>query len=240
MPRTPSTLLAILFVAFCAAPFAASANSYDPGSVGATLEVHMSENGAVNVKGARVRSVTESGFIAETLWGAGKLTWTVRTNENTPITRKNGGRIDLHTVTAGDYVSFTGNIQSSLPPFTVDANTVRDWSVGENHTVLSGTVSTIDTDAGTFTLTTGKGGVITVATTGSTTYAQNGARSFSDISEGDTVIAFGTQNGKTIAATKLNLQERLVTSAQVRPVIATGLGSWVDSFLPRFFAGRFN
>ena len=240
MTTAHTTILGMCLLALCAMPAAASANSYNPSSAGVKLEVAMSENGEVSVSGARVRSVSDSGFTAETLWGAGKLTWKVETDENTPITRKNGSRITLTEVTAGDYVSFTGSIQTNMAPFTVNATSVRDWSIGDNHTVLSGTVSDIDPSTGTFTLTTGKGGVITVETNGKTVYAQNGARSFSDIANGDTVLTFGAQVGKKVTATKVNLQERLVTNAHSRPVIATGLGSWVDSFLPRFFAGRFN
>lgn len=240
MTTVHASLLGIFLLTLCVLPAAASANSYDPGSVGAKLQVTMEESGEVRVSGARVRSVSDSGFTAETLWGAGKLTWTVRTDENTPITRKSGARITLTEITAGDYVSFSGTIQTNMAPFTVDADAVRDWSVSDNHTMVSGTVSEFDPEAGTLTLTTGKGRTVTVTTTGKTVYAQNGARSLSDFANGDTVLAFGVQSGDRLTAVKLNLQERLVTNAHARPELATGLGSWVDSFLPRFFAGRFN
>jgi len=231
----------LLALTFALVPVAASASSdYDPGSAGVALEVVMSESGRVNVKGARVREVTATGFRAETLWGAGKLTWNVQTNDKTPVSRKDGGRIALTQVTPGDYVSFTGTIQSNMAPFTVNADTVRDWSISSNHVVHSGTVQSIDKDARTLTIVTGDGETITVRTSEKTAYAQSGARVFSDISEGDSVLAFGSGKGATLAATKVNLTERVAVASEQRPRIATGLGSWVDSFLPRFFVGRMN
>ncbi|HYE22857.1 MAG TPA: hypothetical protein VEA92_00150 [Candidatus Paceibacterota bacterium] len=240
MNRITTTLLT-LAIALVTLPAVASASSdYDPGSVGVTLEVVMQESGKVNVKGARVREVTADGFRAETLWGSGKLTWNVQTGEGTPIARKDGGKITLTQVTPGDYVSFTGTIQSNMAPFTVNADSVRDWSISSNHIVHSGTVQSIDPEARTLTIVTGDGKTITVRTDEKTIYAQSGARVFSDISEGDSVLAFGSGKGTSLTATKVNLTERVAVAGGVRPRIATGLGSWVDSFLPKFFVGRMN
>jgi len=233
-------LIALAALTLSAFPYEASANSYKPSSAGVTLEVVMNEDGRVNVKGARVREVLDSGFTAETLWGAGKLMWTVETGENTPILRKDGGRIALAEVTAGDYVSFTGTIQTTMAPFTIDATTVRDWSVSKNNVVHSGTVSEIDTEARTLTLLTGDGELITIKTSEDTAFAQSGARTFSDIAEGDSVIVVGAGAGKGLVAQKVNLTERAVASAASRPKIATGFGAWVDNFLPKFFVGRMN
>ena len=239
MPRF-ITFISALALSISVVPYAAVASTYKPSSVGVSLEVVMNEDGHVRVAGARVREVLDSGFRAETLWGAGKLTWTVRTDEKTPILRKDGTKIALAQVTAGDYVSFTGQIQTSMAPFTVDATSVRDWSVSKGHTAYSGTVSEVDPEGRSLTLLIGDGELVTVATSDDTAFAQSGARTFSDISEGDTVIVVGTGKGASIAAHKVNLVERAVANAASRPKIATGFGSWVDNFLPKFFVGRTN
>ncbi len=234
------TFFSALALSISVVPYAAEASTYKPSAAGVPLEVVMNEEGHVRVAGARVREVFDSGFRAETLWGAGKLTWTVRTDERTPILREDGTKIALAQVMAGDYVSFTGQIQTSMAPFTVDATNVRDWSVTKSHTAYSGTVSEIDTKARTLTLLMGDGELVTLAIGDDTTFAQSGARTFSDISEGDTVIVVGTGKGASLAAHRVNLVERAVANAASRPKIATGFGSWVDSFLPKFFVGRTN
>jgi len=241
MAHIPTLLIGISILALTALPSGVFANGsdYRPSSVGAKLEVVMTGSGKATVSGARVREVTESGFRAETLWGAGKLTWNVRTDENTPITRKNGTRITLTQVTPGDYVSFTGEIQTSMAPFTVVASQVRDWSIGPNHTVIEGTVEEIDSGDRSFTAVSAEGDTVVIRTNEDTTYAQSGARTFADISEGDTIMAFG-EKGKEIVATKINLVGRADISAETRPYLATGFGSWVDYFLPKFFQGRMN
>lgn len=237
MTRLTLTLLALICLVVPSGAFAATTN-YKPSSVGATLNVTMSADDRANVSGARVREVTDTGFVAETLWGSGKLTWTVRTNEKTPVMRKSGANIALSQITPGDYVSFSGKIQTNMPPFTVDADAVRDWSIGDNYIVYAGTVTAVDTENRTFTLTTSKGGTVTVKTDEDTAYAQNGARTFSDITVGDSVLAFGGGKGSVVSATKVNLTERALADSGNNRKVATGFGPWIDNLLPHFFEGR--
>lgn len=239
MIRTTAALIAVLLLGTALVPSHASASTYKPSSVGVRLEVTMGEDGSARVSGARVREVTDNGFVAETLWGTGKISWTVITTESTPILRKSGAKIALTDVTPGDYVSFAGKIQANMPPFTVEASSVRDWSVSDNHIVLSGTVEDIDRAARTISIRTGKGTLVTVKTDEDTAYAQSGARTFSDLSVGDTILAFGDKSGATtIAATKVNLTERAIADTGNRREIATGLGSWLDQSLSKFFFAR--
>lgn len=240
MNRITITLFVLALALTVFPHMSVAGSSYDPSSVGVSLEVVMQENGKVNVKGARVRDVTATGFRAETLWGSGKLMWHVETGEDTPITRKDGARIELAQVTPGDYVSFNGTIQANMAPFTVTANAVRDWSVTQSHIVHSGTVQAIDPSARTITIVTGDGETVTLKTTEKTAYAQSGARVFTDISEGDTVLATGTGKGAVLATAKVNLIERANVAGAARQRVATGLGSWVDSIIPKFFTGRMN
>lgn len=239
MIRTTAYVLLLTFVATIAAPVLAHAATYNPQSVGVELSVSMDAGGGVRVAGARVRQVTDGGVIAETLWGSGKITWTVKTDETTPVYRRSGAKIALTDVTPGDYVSFTGTIEQNMPPFTVSADSLRDWSISENHTVLSGTIEAIDRDARTFTLVTGKGGRMTVSVDEDTAYAQSGAQVFADLSVGDMVLAFGDRAGQaSMTAKKVNLTERAIARKTDRPALATGLGPWIDNVIPVFFAGR--
>lgn len=239
MIRTTTYALLLAFASSTAVPVLASAASFNPASAGVELSVSMGADGSARVSGARVRQVTDAGVVAETLWGSGKITWTIQTDETTPIYRKSGAKIALTDVTPGDYVSFTGKIEQNKPPFTVDADSMRDWSIGENRTVLSGTIEAIDKETRTFTLVTGKGGRMTVSVDEDTAYAQSGAQVFADLSVGDMVLAFGDKaGGASMTAQKVNLTERAVARKTDRPVLATGLGSWVDSMIPMFFAGR--
>ena len=73
-----STLAAVVVVSLPIMAEAGSANTYKPDSVGAPLEVTLTDDGRANVHGARVISVDADTFTAETIWGAGRLTWKVR------------------------------------------------------------------------------------------------------------------------------------------------------------------
>lgn len=107
----------------------AEAKNSGPHAVGSKLEVAISDNGRVIVRGAEVIEVSGDMIRARTEWGATALSWAVRTDSETDFVSKEGSGSDLGDVAIGDYVSFSGQLNESQSSFTVDADAVRNWSL---------------------------------------------------------------------------------------------------------------
>jgi hypothetical protein len=211
----------------------ASGNDFRPHSAGLSLEVSISDDNSVTVRGAKVTEVSGQTVIAETLWGASRLTWTLRTNDDTALLRQSGAPARIADITAGDYISFSGRIDSSQPPFTVQASSLRDWTLVEGYKVFKGTVESVDAQGHTFVLLVDQTR-ITVKTNASTSYAKGGLDSFAGIGVGDTVLASGNYSAgaKVLTAAKLNMLEKVLTHDVNKQV---AFASWFDRVLPRFF-----
>ncbi len=137
MPMTIKTFGAIAAAgALIAAPFVAFAQddtkdkdknvrSFDETAV----SISISDNGSVLVRGAEVTDVSGDRITAITEVGALDLTWRIDTNGDTDFVDEDGAGIDNDDVSDGDYVSFSGTLDTDSEIFTVDADTVRDWSV---------------------------------------------------------------------------------------------------------------
>lgn len=107
----------------------AEAENKGPRAVGSKLEVAISDNGRVIVRGAEVTEISGDTIRARTEWGATALTWTIETDSETDFVTKGGSGTDLDDVSLGDYVSFSGQLDESESSFTIDADAVRNWSL---------------------------------------------------------------------------------------------------------------
>jgi len=107
----------------------AEAKNSGPHAVGSKLEVAISDNGRVIVRGAEVTEISGDTIRARTVWGATVLTWTVNTTNDTDFVSKSGSGSDLNDISTGDYVSFSGQIDESENAFTIDADAVKNWSL---------------------------------------------------------------------------------------------------------------
>lgn len=95
-------------------------------SLGSTFEVHISDSGAVLVRGAKVTAVSSTGFTAVSSWPDASMTWNVLANGATIIQRSNG-TTSLSAMAVGDIASFSGTLTGGSA-FTVQAKIVKDWS----------------------------------------------------------------------------------------------------------------
>ena len=103
-----------------------------PRAVGSKLEVAISDNGRVIVRGAEVTNISGATVRARTEWGASALTWTIDTDTDTDFVQKSGSGSDLDDISVGDYVSFSGQLDESADAFTIDADVVKNWSLEED------------------------------------------------------------------------------------------------------------
>jgi hypothetical protein len=102
--------------------------SYDASAV----SVAIGPDGNVLVRGAKVTSVSGSRVTATTAWDDFTLTWRLDTDSGTDFVADDGSDADLSDIDEGDTLSFSGSVDTDAAAFTVDADTVRDWSLDGN------------------------------------------------------------------------------------------------------------
>ncbi len=190
------------------------ANKVGPHAVGSTLEVRIADDNSVTVRGAKVTAVSGSVITAQTSFGSTVLSWSIRTNADTRFAYRSDSSAALAAIIPGDYVSFSGMLNTSVSGLTVDAKLVKDWSrpTAEDSRAFAGTIQSVDAANMKFTLATGGAeGVITVKLA-STVAITNGqaALAFGNILVGDKASVKGTYDAsaKLFTATKVNIERK--------------------------------
>lgn len=123
--------LAVIGVLMFAFVQNAEARNAGPSSVGSKLEVAISDNGRVIVRGAEVTDISGAVITARTEWGASALSWTIETDSETAFVQKGGSGSALADVSVGDYVSFSGQLDEDESAFTINADAVKNWSLDD-------------------------------------------------------------------------------------------------------------
>ena len=229
MTRIAKTLLestAVLLVGFAiigSLMFAFSQNveakNGTAQSVGSGLTVSIGDDGRALVRGAEVTALSGSTITARTDWGSTELTWTVRTDSDTDFVRKNGSGTAISDIVVGDIVSFSGMLDEDAGAFTVDADTVKNWSKDDAKIVYTGRVTSVNNSDDTFVLSTKQNGSITVRANGDTAYGSN--IDFSDIDVNDTAVVSGSLSGGTLTASKISLNMKAEAKGEAK-------GNWKD------------
>src|SRR5258708_6954108 len=76
--------------------------------VGSTLEIHVYDNGKVNVRGAKVTAISGNTISATTSLGAFSLNWQVNVSSDVKLVRKSGGVSSVSEIYVGAIVSVRG------------------------------------------------------------------------------------------------------------------------------------
>lgn len=159
-----------------------------PAAVGSTLEEHINSNGTVLVRGAKITSISGGTIDAAQNWGAYNMNWVVNTGASTSFLRRGGTTSSMGEFSVGDYISFTGPLDTTQSVATVDASVVRDFSIQLFDSNFSGTVSSVNTASSSFMLQTSAQGNVTVNTTAETKIWQGSATTtFASIAVGQTI-----------------------------------------------------
>lgn len=209
-------------------PSAASANENKKSIDGSAVEVAITHNGDVLVRGAKVTAVSGNTISATTLWGATTLSWSVVTDTGTMFSNRSGNTT-IADIAVGDTVSFAGkwNAGTSL---SVHARAVKDWTRGIETTPISGSVSSINLSALSLVLSQKSGTTATVQTNASTAITVNGSTGvLSAVAVGDSVKATGVWNAdhSVFTATKLTVSKKVSTDDRR-----------FDSMMKRWFGGK--
>lgn len=160
---------------------------------GTTLEVHISNKGKVDVRGAKVTVISGNTVNATTSWGVANLSWSVNVLSDTKMIKRSGSRSLISEISVGDLINFQGNLlTTSASPIVVNATMIKNWSLPKKNSSFNGTVKSVDATNLKFTLGSDKNGDITVVTSSSTKFEKReGVGAFTDIVVGAKVLAKG-------------------------------------------------
>jgi hypothetical protein len=142
--------------------------------------------------------VSGSTITASTSFGNSTVSWVIVTDSNTSFFKHNVSSPSINSIVVGDYVSFSGPINTSATALTVTATAVKDWgSATAMQKSLVGTVSSVDTANSRFTLAV-NGTSVTVVANGSTKITRNGdSATLSSLAANDTVAVSGSYDSTT-------------------------------------------
>lgn len=160
--------------------------------------VSIGAGGNVLVRGATVTEVESGDLTATTEWGGTTLTWDVDTSASTRYVDASGDASARGDIEVGDTVSFSGMLAGAL---SVAADTVRDWSRGEDEedrTHLAGTVKSVA--SGSFVVETARGSVTVDVGSGTDFRIGKDAGVLADLESGMKVRVEGEYDGDEFSA----------------------------------------
>lgn len=156
--------------------------------------VSITAAGKTVVRGARVTKVTHTEIFAVSEWGTARIQWKIDTNGSTRYMPDSEDRTLPQLVRVGERIGFTGTMDQNSGVPIIHASMIRNETVVQSSTVLSGSVIERDssgilmlTDTGTSTIRIGTGTIMTKD--GNKMHAE-------DVTPGETIKAFGTFNAR--------------------------------------------
>lgn len=170
-----------------------------PAAVGSTLESHINNDGSVLIRGAKITAITGGVISATQSWGGYSSSWTVVTDASTELIRRYGATSSLGEFSVGDYIAVKGTLDTTKVTQTINAKTIRDYSIQKEHATFAGTVLSVDATAKSFVLTTPSRGNQTIVVSSSTVIKQGGNdTTFATIAAGQKITkAEGVWNNLT-------------------------------------------
>ena len=138
------------FVVFFCIPLFSGAlvsNDYAPGTVGAGKpEVHIKPDGTIVVRSGRIDLIAGNTFYLGTFWGTLQMRFTLKTDANTTVTKRYGGRATVSEIKIGDYIDVEGDFFSGSDFFGVQGLRIKDWSLQEEAGTYSGVIVEVNPD----------------------------------------------------------------------------------------------
>ncbi|MDP3958440.1 MAG: hypothetical protein Q8Q36_03195 [bacterium] len=187
-------------------PFPAAAQDSESG------EIHITRDGTVSIKGAKVFQKAGANFFARVYWKDVFLRVTVTTNEGTTITKRYGERATAADIMEGDVIDVDGAFPSSSETFIVQASSVKDHSLQKESLSVKGTVTVPFPDRDEFQMRTSRGTLITVTASGAAMKKGIIPITVAKLAAGDVVThASGIYDfsTKVLAASKIDIYQTL-------------------------------
>jgi len=214
-------------------------NNEDQGSEAAKVpmpDTSILANGTVKISGAKITAISGSSFNASQTWGSYSLNWVINTNGSTKLQARSGGALSLSDFAVGDMISFSGSLDQSQTQGVVTAKVVRDSSVQKQNASISGTVSSVNSAATSFVLSTkGKGNVTVLVSAGTSICKGSATTTFASLAVGQTIKANGVWDS---AANTLQAQTVTISTDQGllnKRIFEGTLGTLATTSLPTTF-----
>ncbi len=194
--------------------------------------ISIAPSGQVSVKGALITQVGKDRVIAVSKWGGTKIVWTVAVTRASKFSPDHDSGPLSSVVSVGDRIGFSGQLDQKNGAFIVYPSHVRNESVMQESSIVSGNVVesapnalVVSTENGTSTILIGTGTLMT----------RNGNKAIvADLVPGETVKAFGTFNTRerTLAANRIvSVSEELPkipnTGARSSPNLFSRIMTWL-------------
>ncbi len=161
----------------------------------AESNITIASSGQVIVRGAKVVAVSGSAITARTTWGASSLTWSVRTSGSTKFYPAGSTSTEtLHAIKIGDEVSFSGALDTNAPGLAVRATVFKDESLVGTVQSIPGTVTEVNADGSTLTVTTEDGPIKVIITRGTILTLDGDTVDIEDVRVGDKLQVSGSRN----------------------------------------------
>lgn len=175
--------------------------------------VSMAGNGQTMVKGARVTAVSGDIISATSEWGAAKIQWKIQVLGKTRFSPAREHEKLSEDIRVGETIGFSGMLDQKSTTPLIYASSVRDETVMQMASVLTGNV--VDTGSDVFTVQTDTG-TSTVRVSTGTIMTKDGNRAGPlDLFPGEEVKAFGTFNSRL----RILEAERIVAVSAMLPKI---------------------
>jgi hypothetical protein len=186
-----------LAIALATAPLAASASS----------DLHMLPSGSIVATDILVYQKAGTNLFCRATWGSAFFRFVVLTNASTTVLKDHGEKATVADIKENDRISLTGSLENGADSMTIIASAIQDSALQKADKTVSGTISSVDYSAQTFTLTDKVLGKITVAVSGVDII--KGARTIAmgDVAVGDKIIsASGTYDYSTDTLTASSVE----------------------------------
>lgn len=190
----------------------ASAFFVIPAAYAATSAVHVGSNGNIWLSGLQVTSVTGSTITGSLMFPNGTTPVVVTTNASTTIKSDPTGVSNIASLKIGDMLNLSGTLTSINTSINLTAQKIKNTTTLGMWRTKSGTVQTVNTASGSFTLITSEKKqspkTITVQTNGNTAFHLNNkaTSTFNGVVTANTKVhVYGTLNtdGTVLTATKV-------------------------------------
>ncbi len=160
----------ILLVFLCSVPSLSLALAeYNPQGVGGgNPDVHIKADGTIALRSARVEQIAGSTLYIVTKWGPLIMSFTMKTDGTTMVTKRYGGSTIVSQIKMGDYLDIDGEFFAGSDFFGISAKKIKDWSLQEEAGTFSGVITEVNS-GGTFTLRTTQNPTLIVKVSTTTT-----------------------------------------------------------------------
>ena len=156
----------LAFVVFLSAGFL-KAQAQTTDIIG-NSEVSVNKESVAVMKNVKVVQIAGATLYTRLIWGTSYVRLIVKTTPAAKIYRKYGEEALISEIKINDFIDINGELQSGSDSLTIIADKITDLSILTKASVFTGTVSNIDTSAGTFTMKRKTGDTVTVSISDST------------------------------------------------------------------------